>query len=173
MPAKILDTPSWTELSTWKRTDRAFPVTQDVYNRAAEDIASTDNILWKVAMWVVHSPAMVVAPLVDAVWAPLNTAVNWYKKLYNVWADLYNRAENAVLDKKIANTKPQPTWQRMPQQPKAPADAATDAELWEATHQFGYWNDPRTVYQRYRNWKKKTVTATKKPLAKYKGNISL
>jgi len=26
----------------------------------------------------------------------------------------------------------------MPQQPKAPADAATDAELWEATHQFGY-----------------------------------
>ena len=95
MPAKILDTPSWTELSTWKRTDRAFPVTQDVYNRAAEDIASTDNILWKVAMWVVHSPAMVVAPLVDAVWAPLNTAVNWYKKLYNVWADLYNRAENA------------------------------------------------------------------------------
>jgi len=108
-----------------------------------------------------------------------NSPSKWEDGWVKYWSFNWTREDWVPVDYTIEMREKQPqqnnaqVWQRMPQQPKAPADATTDAELWEATHQFGYWNDPRTVYQRYRNWKKKTVTATKKPLAKYKGNISL
>lgn len=155
MPAKILDTPSWNEVVNPNgKIDRVAPATRIVLDKAAKDIADTGSAAWKALMWFVHTPGVIAAPVVDAVWSTLNTAVNWYKKLYNVWADLYNRAENAILDRKRANTKQQPIWKAMPQQPVVPADADTDAQLREATHQFWYGNDPRTVYQRYRKWKK-------------------
>lgn len=92
---------------------------------------------------------------------PFVKAADWYKRLYNAWADLANRAKLELIDKQIKdfqknnpNRVSQPVWKKI--EYKSPAEkvkeawATTDAEVWEATHQFWYWNDPRTVYRRLR-----------------------
>ena len=153
MPAKILE-------ETWPTIEKAI---DEEARLSAERVAQ-----WKWPSWWLSATPLYLMSY------PFIKAADWYKRLYNYAADGINRIENKIIDNKIKNTSnnnQQQTWQRMPQQPKAPADAATDAELWEATHQFGYWNDPRTVYQRYRTWKKKWI-ASNKPI-QYKWNISL
>lgn len=192
-PTKIYDTPSWSEVA-WLRKDTAFPVTQQMANKATKAIDSVDNLPWKIVMWAVHAPAVLVSPALDAVWAVWNAALNWYKTVYNYWADAINRikwnvVENQIEDfqkknpntvwqtkaanakdvvssarklKEIAdnmNGKTKQKWVKFPSIADRvnAAWAVTDAEVWDATHRFWYWNDPETVFNRYKNkrkWKK-------------------
>lgn len=104
--------------------------------------------------WISATPLYVMS-------YPFIKAADWYKRLYNAWADLTNRAKLELIDRQIRNFQEnnpnkisQPIWKR--NEYKSPADkvkeawATTDSEVLEATHQFWYWNDPRTVYRRLR-----------------------
>lgn len=122
----------------------------------------------RVAQWGAPSWWISATPLYLMSY-PFVKAVDWYKRLYNVWADLSNMAKLKLIDKQIKdfqkenqNNTSQQTWKKFnyktPAEKVKEAWAATDAEVWEATHQFWYWNDPRTVYRRYRY--KKTTNNT-------------
>lgn len=164
-PTKVYNTPSWSEVA-WLRKDTAFPVTQQMANKAYNDISNAPWVAWKIVMWTIHAPAVAVSPILDTVWAVWNAALNWYKTVYNYWADAINRIKWNVVDKQIKdfqkenpNTTWTPKWKKYPSTADLvrAAWAETDAEVWDATHRFWYWNDPETVFNRYKNrrkWKK-------------------
>ena len=172
-PTKILDTPTWWEM-LWdgihyisRDFSRNMPLTdisaEWMYNarEKAKKSKTSDERALNVSNWQTAMATLPITFAADVLWNIWTTAVNWYKKLYNVWADLSNRAKSKIIDEQIKefqrehpNRVSQPTWKGF--EYESPAEkvkktwAATDAEVWEATHQFWYWNDPRTVYRRLR-----------------------
>ena len=173
-PTKILDTPTWWELAhqwyDWVYYSEAWkfmPITDAIVQwaqNAQDEARMSDNAAdWanNVMDWLTAVAMYPVWVLTDAIWNVWTTAVNWYKKLYNAWADLSNRAKLKLIDKAIKdfqkknpNKSALPVWKKIEYKSAAEkvkdAWAATDAEVWEATHEFWYWNDPRTVYRRLR-----------------------
>ena len=163
-PTKILSDRSWTDIMTspkydWE--DKMFPVTQGMAKEFKDIVTWPADIPLKIYWWTIAWVWTLASPFVDVIWAAWNAALNWYKRLYNYWADLTNRAKLELIDKQIKdfqkehpNKNSLPVWKKFEYKSAAEkakeAWAATDAEVWAATHEFWYWNDPRTVYRRYR-----------------------
>lgn len=172
-PTKILEEKSRSDV-VWFPTYRQdpsiewFPVTNALKEAAEINSYEARNSKTPVerfnnmSEWLTQTfMAPTLWPITDVLWTAWNAVVNWYKRLYNAWADLSNRAKLKLIDKQIKdfqkknpNKVSQPTWKgfeyESPAEKVKKAWAATDAEVWEATHQFWYWNDPRTVYRRLR-----------------------
>lgn len=113
-PTKILDTPTWWELAhqwyDWVYYSEAWkfmPVTDAIVQwaqNAQDDARMSDNAAdWanNVMDWLTAIAMYPVWVATDALWNIWTTAVNWYKKLYNAWADLSNRAKLKLIDKQI------------------------------------------------------------------------
>lgn len=163
-PTKILSDRSWTDIMTspnydWE--DKLMPLTQETAKAFNDIITWPADIGTKIYWWTLTAPAMLVTPFIDAIWSAWNAALNWYKRLYNYWADLSNQRKLELIDKQIKefqkehpNKVSQRTWKKFeyksPEEKVREAWAATDAEVWAATHKFWYWNDPRKVFRVYR-----------------------
>ena len=169
-PTKILSDRSWTDIMrspVYDWEDVLMPVTQDMAKEFSDIVTWPADVPAKIYWWMLAWVWTLAAPFVDTIWAAWNAALNWYKRLYNYWADLTNRAKLELIDKQIKDFQkknPNTTWTLKWKKYPSTADlvkaawAATDAEVWDATHRFWYWNDPRTVYRRLRY--KKVVNNT-------------
>lgn len=173
-PTKILSDRSWTDIMTspkydWE--DKMFPVTQGMAKEFKDIVTWPADIPLKIYWWTIAWVWTIASPFVDAIWSAWNAALNWYKRIYNYWADLVNKQKLKQIEKEIKNFQKenpnilsQPVWKKF--EYKSAADkvreswAASDAEVREATHEFWYGNDPRTVWQRYHHntWTKNVVS---------------